>query len=65
MRLYGDAIRRTILLGESDKHHHLDTEHRIDAFLPELDELITAGVAFADPVQVYRYVGRGTPPELP
>ena len=65
MRLHGDAIRRTILIGESAKYHQLDTEYRIDAFLPELDELITEGVVFADPVQEYRYVGRGASPEIP
>ena len=65
MRPHDDAIRRTILIGESDKYHHLDTEHRIDAFLRELDELITEGVVFADPVQEYRYVGRGASPEIP
>ena len=36
----------------------VDTEERIRAFLPQLDELITEGLAIIDPVEVIRYVGR-------
>ena len=36
----------------------VDTPDRIDAFLPELDELITEGLVIMDPVEVITYVGR-------
>jgi PII-like signaling protein len=36
----------------------VDTEERIRAFLPQLDELISEGLAIVDPVEVIRYVGR-------
>ena len=36
----------------------VDTEERIRAFLPQLDELIQAGMVILDPVEVVRYVGR-------
>src|SRR5437867_12803172 len=36
----------------------VDTEERIGAFLPELDELITEGLVLLDDVQVVKYVGR-------
>jgi PII-like signaling protein len=36
----------------------VDTEDRIRAFLPELDELVTEGLVILDPVEVIRYVGR-------
>lgn len=36
----------------------VDTDERIRAFLPQLDELIQAGLAVLDPVEVVRYVGR-------
>lgn len=39
----------------------VDTEQRIEAFLPELDELITQGLVILDPVQVIKYVGRAAP----
>lgn len=39
----------------------VDTEQRIEAFLPELDELITQGLVILDPVRVIKYVGRATP----
>ena len=40
----------------------LDTAERIDAFLPQLDELIASGLAIIDPVSVVRYgVGDGGP----
>lgn len=35
----------------------IDTQDRIDAFLPELDELIQEGLVILDPVQVIKYVG--------
>jgi PII-like signaling protein len=42
----------------------VDTEERIRAFLPQLDELISEGLAIVDPVEVIRYVGRaGTAPQ--
>lgn len=37
----------------------VDTEERIRAFLPQLDELVTEGLVIIDPVEVIRYVGRG------
>jgi uncharacterized protein len=36
----------------------VDTEDRIRAFLPQLDELITEGLVIIDPVNVIRYIGR-------
>jgi len=36
----------------------VDTEDRIRAFLPQLDELIERGLVILDPVEVVRYVGR-------
>lgn len=36
----------------------IDTEERVRAFLPELDELITEGLVILDPVEVVKYVGR-------
>jgi PII-like signaling protein len=36
----------------------IDTEDKIDRFLPELDELIDEGLVIVDDVEVYRYVGR-------
>jgi uncharacterized protein len=36
----------------------VDTEGKIRAFLPQLDELITEGLVIIDPVEVIRYVGR-------
>lgn len=36
----------------------VDAKARIDAFLPELDELITEGLVIVDPVDVIKYVGR-------
>ena len=36
----------------------VDTEERIQAFLPELDELITEGLVIIDDVEVLKYVGR-------
>ncbi|WP_062646134.1 DUF190 domain-containing protein [Streptomyces maremycinicus] len=40
----------------------VDTEERVRAFLPELDELVTEGLVTLDPCEVVRYVGRGADP---
>jgi PII-like signaling protein len=37
----------------------VDTEERVRAFLPQLDELVTEGIVTLDPCEVIRYVGRG------
>lgn len=34
----------------------IDAPERVDAFLPQLDELITGGLAIVDDVEVVRYV---------
>jgi uncharacterized protein len=39
----------------------IDTAEHINAFLPQVDELITEGVVVLDDVQVHRYVGRQHP----
>lgn len=36
----------------------VDTETKIRAFLPVLDEIVSEGLVILDPVEVYRYVGR-------
>jgi uncharacterized protein len=36
----------------------VDTDERMRAFLPQLDELVTEGLVIIDPVEVIRYVGR-------
>jgi PII-like signaling protein len=36
----------------------VDTEEKIRAFLPQLDELIDEGLVIVDPVEVIRYAGR-------
>ena len=36
----------------------VDTDERIQAFLPEVDELITEGLVILDDVEVVKYVGR-------
>jgi PII-like signaling protein len=36
----------------------VDTEEKIRAFLPQLDELVSEGLVILDPVEVVRYVGR-------
>lgn len=36
----------------------VDTEERVRAFLPQLDELVTEGLVMLDEVDVVRYVGR-------
>ncbi|KKD04260.1 DUF190 domain-containing protein [Streptomyces sp. WM6386] len=37
----------------------VDTEERVRAFLPQLDELVTEGLVVLDDCEVIRYVGRG------
>ncbi|HEV2993817.1 MAG TPA: DUF190 domain-containing protein [Acidimicrobiia bacterium] len=37
----------------------VDSPEHIDAFLPELDELITEGLVVREHVDVVKYVGRG------
>jgi hypothetical protein len=37
----------------------VDTEERINAFLPELEELEIEGLVILEPVEVIRYAGRG------
>ena len=36
----------------------VDTEEKVRAFLPELEELVSEGLVILDPVEVVRYVGR-------
>ncbi|MEU3663480.1 DUF190 domain-containing protein [Streptomyces sp. NPDC032940] len=40
----------------------VDTEERVRAFLPELDELVTEGLVILDDCEVIRYVGRDKTP---
>jgi PII-like signaling protein len=37
----------------------VDTEERVRAFLPQLDELVREGLVMLDDCEVIRYVGRG------
>ena len=37
----------------------VDAAERIDAFLPELDELVAEGLVVIEDIEVVRYVGRG------
>ena len=37
----------------------VDTEDRVRAFLPQLEELVTEGLVVIDPVEVIRFAGRG------
>jgi PII-like signaling protein len=39
----------------------VDTAESIDAFLPQLDDLMIEGLVLLDDVHVHRYVGRGGP----
>lgn len=39
----------------------IDTAEKIEAFLPELDELAIEGLIVVDDVHVYRYMGRAAP----
>jgi uncharacterized protein len=36
----------------------VDTDEKVRAFLPELDELVSEGLVVLDRVEVVRYVGR-------
>ncbi len=108
MELHGEALRLTVVLGESDQWHHkpvyteivhrahaaglagasvfrgiegygranhihttrilslsedlpvlviiVDAEEKVRAFLPQLEELLTGGLAVIEPVEVVRYV---------
>ncbi|WP_330302640.1 MULTISPECIES: DUF190 domain-containing protein [unclassified Streptomyces] len=40
----------------------VDTEERVRAFLPKLDELVTEGLVILDECEVIRYVGRDDTP---
>nr|WSY57053.1 DUF190 domain-containing protein [Streptomyces sp. NBC_00886] len=40
----------------------VDTEERVRAFLPQLDELVTEGLVILDDCEVIRYVGRADEP---
>ncbi len=37
----------------------VDSEERVRAFLPQLDELVSEGLVILDDCEVIRYVGRG------
>lgn len=41
----------------------VDADERIQAFLPDLDDLITEGLVIIDDVEVVKYVGRPPAPE--
>ncbi|MFD8277258.1 DUF190 domain-containing protein [Streptomyces flaveolus] len=43
----------------------VDTEERVRAFLPQLDELVTEGLVILDDCEVIRYAGRETAPGGP
>ncbi|MEU3980812.1 DUF190 domain-containing protein [Streptomyces sp. NPDC026672] len=43
----------------------IDTEERVRAFLPQLDELVTEGLVTLDECEVIRYVGRTDEPGNP
>ncbi|MGF0173788.1 DUF190 domain-containing protein [Streptomyces sp. Marseille-Q5077] len=43
----------------------VDTEERVRAFLPQLDELVTEGLVTLDACEVIRYTGREDPPSEP
>ncbi|MEV6674566.1 DUF190 domain-containing protein [Streptomyces sp. NPDC051162] len=114
MRLHGNALRLTVVIGESDTWHHrplyseivhraraaglagasvfrgiegfgassvvhtsrllslsedlpvsvviVDSEERVRAFVPALDELVDGGLVLLDEVEVVRYTGRGGQP---
>lgn len=40
----------------------IDTRERIEAFLPEVDELLTEGISVLEDVTVHRYLGRTPTP---
>jgi hypothetical protein len=39
----------------------VDTSERIEAFLPQLDELITEGLVLREKADIVKYVGRAAP----
>ena len=39
----------------------VDSRERVEAFLPQLDELVTEGLVLVEEVTVVRYVGRAAP----
>ncbi|MCZ0991017.1 DUF190 domain-containing protein [Streptomyces diastatochromogenes] len=41
----------------------VDTEERVRAFLPQLDELVAEGLVTLEECEVIRYVGRGSGPD--
>ena len=43
----------------------VDTEERVRAFLPQLDELVTEGLVTLDDCEVIRYTGRDAAPGEP
>ncbi|MER5600259.1 DUF190 domain-containing protein [Streptomyces sp. NPDC002265] len=43
----------------------VDTDERVRAFLPQLDELVTEGLVTLEPCEVVRYVGRTAEPGSP
>ncbi|MGW2748253.1 DUF190 domain-containing protein [Streptomyces sp. NPDC001450] len=43
----------------------VDTEERVRAFLPQLDELVGEGLVTLEECEVVRYVGRGPGPDGP
>ncbi|MGC3004010.1 DUF190 domain-containing protein [Streptomyces sp. G35A] len=43
----------------------VDTEERVRAFLPELDELVTGGLVLLDRCEVVRHPGRDDGPKAP
>ena len=51
------TLRALISNGDFDDYI-VDTEDKIRAFLPQLDELVSEGLVIIDPVEVIRYVGR-------
>lgn len=54
--VYTETVHRTHAAGLAVVI--VDEVDRIDAFLPQLDELITEGLIILDPVNVITYVGR-------
>ncbi|MER7721379.1 DUF190 domain-containing protein [Streptomyces flaveolus] len=76
-RLTGSALRVTALVGENDTRLLslsedppvavviVDTEERVRALLPRLDELVTEGPVILDDCEVVRYAGREKAPGGP
>ncbi len=57
--LTGERVLMRIHLGERDKHHGkplcVDTEEKIQAILPELDEMIGGGLIMLERARVIMY----------